>query len=188
MSNRNEDFDDRIGNYGIFVLNTDGTELQTWAQGNYPIFSPDGSKIAFIEGGDLWVMDSEGSNKRMLVSIPPDENAEWYQCGDARWSPNGSMIAIEVMSPIPSESRVYHNKEIYLVNADGTGLKNITNNLAHDTSPIWSPDGDMLAFQTSTRKWGEAIVSWEIYVMYADGSRPSKLPNPTNGIPIAWMR
>jgi len=54
--------------------------------------------------------------------------------------------------------------EIYVVNADGTGLINLTNHASDDTRPDWSPDGTLIAFQSN--RHGNP----EIYVMHADGS------------------
>lgn len=38
------------------------------------------------------------------------------------------------------------NEEIYVMNADGSKLKNITKNKIKDSSPLWSPDGKNIAF------------------------------------------
>ncbi len=61
------------------------------------------------------------------------------------------------------------NYEIFTMKADGSELKNLTNNLATDRSPSWSPDGTRIAF-TSDRS-GDT----DIYVMNADGSSLSRL-------------
>ena len=73
--------------------------------------------------------------------------------------------------------------EIYVVNADGTGLINLTNHASDDTRPDWSPDGTLIAFQSN--RHGNP----EIYVMHADGSdgtnprrltvSPDRMPRPT---------
>jgi Tol biopolymer transport system component len=64
------------------------------------------------------------------------------------------------------------NWEVYVMNADGSGQTNLTNNAADDEWPSWSPDGRKIAF-TSDRNLGNA----EIYVMNADGSNPTNLTN-----------
>ncbi len=56
------------------------------------------------------------------------------------------------------------NPEIYSVNADGTNLRRLTNSLANDDAPAWSPDGKRIAFVS------DRDGSPEIYVMNADGT------------------
>ena len=61
------------------------------------------------------------------------------------------------------------NNEIYVMNADGSGATNITNNAVFDGQPAWSPDGTKIAFFTNRDSTDE------IYVMSADGSDPTRL-------------
>lgn len=56
------------------------------------------------------------------------------------------------------------NQEIYLINADGSGLTNLTRHPAGDRGPAWSPDGSQLAF-ISNRDGTQ-----QVYLMNADGS------------------
>ena len=73
------------------------------------------------------------------------------------------------------------NYEIYVMNADGSGQTNLTNNPADDHAPAWSPDGSRIAFQTA--RDGDS----EIYVMNTDGSEPTRLTNnPASDIHPAW--
>jgi Tol biopolymer transport system component len=61
------------------------------------------------------------------------------------------------------------NREIYLVNADGTGLTNLTTHPAEDYYPAWSPDGRQLAFVSD--RSGQA----QVYIMNADGGEVQQI-------------
>ena len=61
------------------------------------------------------------------------------------------------------------NWETYVMNADGSGLINLTNNPAGDGDPTWSPDGRHIAFDT------DRDGNWEIYTINADGSGLTRL-------------
>jgi Tol biopolymer transport system component/energy-converting hydrogenase Eha subunit A len=60
----------------------------------------------------------------------------------------------------------YYGWDICTMAADGTNVKNISNNTAMDLHPTWSPDGKKIAFE-STREWHNKS---SIYVMDADGN------------------
>ena len=72
------------------------------------------------------------------------------------WSPDGRKIVFV--------SDRDGNLEIYVMNADGSGQRNLTRHPGYDSDPEWSPDGRKIAF--ATKREG----NFEIYVMNADGS------------------
>jgi len=73
------------------------------------------------------------------------------------------------------------NKEIYVMNADGSGVTRLTNNPASDVDPAWSPDGTRIAFAS------DRDGNFEIYVMNADGSNQIRLTNnPPYDASPAW--
>jgi Tol biopolymer transport system component len=61
------------------------------------------------------------------------------------------------------------NWEVYIMGIDGSGVKRLTNDSAHDGLPTWSPDGKTIAF-VSNRSG-----AWAIWAMNADGSGQRKL-------------
>jgi len=83
---------------------------------------------------------------------------------DPIYSPNGLKIAFI--------STHDGDPEIFVMNADGTGLKKLTDNADVDAAPSWSPDGGKIVF-TSDRGG-----SFELYRMNADGSQQVMIPTP----------
>jgi TolB protein len=101
-------------------------------------------------------MNADGSANHFLV-----------QGDEPSWSPDGTRIVfLRVTRPTTSSAPANQNPEIYVINADGTGLKRLTKNEVWDQGPIWWPDGRKIAF------YGDRDGNGEIYVMNADGSDP----------------
>lgn len=69
------------------------------------------------------------------------------------------------------------DRELYTVNADGTGLKRLTTAAGADTAPRWSPDGTRIAFESERdhQSASPLQVTSEIYVMRADGGAQTRL-------------
>ena len=61
------------------------------------------------------------------------------------------------------------NDEIFLMNVDGSEMKNLTNGDAEELAPAWSPDGKKIAFASN---WSG---HFNIFVMDADGSNVEQL-------------
>ncbi len=68
------------------------------------------------------------------------------------------------------------NWDIYLMNADGTEVRQLTNHDARDAWPTWSPDGKRIAFMSERRG------SWKVFVMEVDTGEDSVQLLTPNGI------
>jgi TolB protein len=155
----------------IYVIDADGSNPHRLTSGRGwhgpPSWSPDAETIACSRDGDIWVMDADGSNPRNLTNY---EGAEWMGEGPA-WSPDGQYIAFSSNRAGRIAGQAYAT-DIFVMNADGSDPRNLTDSAAYDTAPAWSPDGSHIAFQS------DRDANWpEIYVMAADGSKPRNLTN-----------
>jgi len=159
------------GHRDIIVMKPDGSEQTnlTSTPGDdesLPIWSPDGSQIAFIwNEQQIWVMNRDGTHKNMVF-------ADGLGVAHLAWSPDGSRFAFlksrdEDLNLAP---------EVYAINVDGTGLTNLTQSREFESGPVlWSPDGSKILFERV--RSGEPL--WELWAMNADGSRPVNLTNLT---------
>jgi len=73
--------------------------------------------------------------------------------------------------------------DIYVMNPDGTGLSNLTNNEAWDKAPAWSPDGSRIAFVREVFTDPESSPVETVYLMDADGGNVKHL---TEGANPSW--
>ena len=77
--------------------------------------------------------------------------------------------------------------DIYMINPDGTGLFNLTNNYSSNIDPNWSPDGSRIAFLSDREDTDNEHVLYDIYVVNIDGFGLHRLiDNPGNDGGISW--
>jgi serine/threonine protein kinase/tetratricopeptide (TPR) repeat protein len=152
-----------LGKHVAYVMNSDGTHQRRIAgtegiEGS-PAWSPDATRIAFTRfwgtALDIFLVNPDGGEPVRLTNMTERE----LGAGNPDWSPDGKQIAFQS----------YVRPDIYVVNVDGTGVKNLTNHAAVDQQPAWSPDGRKIAF-VSRRDGND-----EIYIMNADGTAPVRL-------------
>jgi dipeptidyl aminopeptidase/acylaminoacyl peptidase len=119
-----------------------------------PAWSPDGSQIAFVSDRDgnaeIYIMDADGSDQRRLTDNQTDE---WHPA----WSPDGAQIAFmsDRNDPDPIGCRPDCNYDLFVLTlgeslqGPDSGWQQVTDHVASDHHPAWSPDGSRLAFYSS---------------------------------------
>ena len=163
----------------IFVAGRDGGGARPLTTGpaieRQPAWSPSEERIAFASNragrADVWVASADGSDARRLTgaSVPAAPGS-----GDAStspaWSPDGGRIAYVVWTN--------GDADLWVMNADGSGKRRLTDGPADDLDPAWSADGLAITF----RRDGGAAERRLLSVSAADGTpRPSPL-DPGDGL------
>jgi TolB protein len=137
-------------------------------------------RIAFVSTRDgnaeIYTANPDGTNQTRLTNTPDAQELT------PAWSPDGTSLAFtRTVNREPNDTRPVI-ADIYVVNADGTNLRAVTNGGGFNLSPSWSPDGRRIVFSRSsfnpelflTRKpsaYDILSASADIFVIGGDGKR-----------------
>jgi TolB protein len=148
--------------YDIFIAEADGSGLRPLTRRDgydaEATISQDGSRIVFTSDRDgdleIYAMDADGSNVTRLT------HEEGYD-GGAFYSPDGSQIVyrgyhptdaaeLEEYRSLLQQRLIRPNRvEIFIMNADGSNKRQLTNNGAANFAPFFHPDGRRIIFSSN---------------------------------------
>jgi TolB protein len=139
-----------------------------------PSWSPNGEQIACVvdfnpdpQTQDLTicvvdVQDALQAGGANVADMQPLPRVGERMNDRPAWSPTGSQIAFSAV--------VHGHRDLYIVNADGMDLRQLTDTPDFDEfAPTWSPDGTQIVFQANPD------AQWDIYVMNIDGTGRRRL-------------
>jgi Tol biopolymer transport system component len=166
---------DRVNRDEIWTMAHDGSDRRqiTSRQGGCctePAFSPDGRWIVFemddtgsdeTRQGSICKIQVDGTGFTKLTD-GPDKGTDDRQ---PNWSPSGDAILFQ--RRIPGSD----NWDIYTMNPDGTGLKQITGTDASDTDASFSPDGRWIVYSSD---YG-GLATPNIFIVPATGGMPERI-------------
>ncbi len=135
----------------IYLVRPDGSNLKRLTASNdisrdgNLVWSPDGKQLAFSAhrngNVEVFLLDVQDALRGDTASLQLTDSQSFARNLVTSWSPDGSRIAFS--------SDRDGNTEIYIMNADGSGIVRLTDHPDSDMEPAWSPDGKMIAFSSN---------------------------------------
>ena len=139
---------------GIYLIAVDGSKGAFVSDGIEPAWSPDGSRIAFTTYATAGGLSVVNLSDWTLVNLTSGDSPAW--------SPDGMKIAFR--------GNQAGTAELYVMNADGSGVTQITHNVGFVGRPAWSSDGGRIAFDCEVE-----IGNRDICAINADGTELVRL-------------
>jgi len=194
--------------FNTWVMNADGSSAAPLTRfaaafSFHPVFSPDGTNLAFLsnrglDGSDvftrvsnIWVAKADGSGAIPITKYTA-VGAEAAQ-GFTVWSPDGKKLAFASNAALDGRDAVSTNStsNVWVANADGSGATSLTKltypGVAAGAYPYgWSPDSANLVFASDGALDGSNVrIFSNVWVMKADGSNVMPLTRAGSSSP-AW--
>lgn len=165
VSSRDDNDGNDVENTDIFYQNINSAEAKNIASqgnGNYydPDLSPDGNKILFVNNGDIYITNTDGSD---LNKITDTQNND-----DPSWTPDGSGILF-------TSTRLPNASKIFLLDLATNNIEEIHTNQEKIVNPVFSPDGKKIAFASLVDSSG-----YDIYIINKDGTDEKQITNDIN--------
>jgi Tol biopolymer transport system component len=164
----------------IYTANADGTGTRPLT--SYGVYtaeatlSPDGKRIVFtsLKDGDLdiYTMNADGTDMKRLTDTPGYDGGPFF-------SPDGTQIVYRAWHPTDTALTNYQSllaqhmvrpnrMEIYVMNADGSNQRQITNLGGANFAPFFTPDGKRVIFSSNHKN--PRSRNFDLYLVDADGA------------------
>lgn len=119
---------------GLFAARNDRlNQLTENPADSQPDFSPDGRRIVFVRGGDLWAMRADGSGQHAITGGPELD-------GRPRFAPNGRYLLFERAAAAGAP------RDLYTVRPSGAGMRRLVSSGADEREATFSGSGRAIAF------------------------------------------
>ena len=132
--------------YDVFVMSPDGSDLTKLADdGEEPSWSPDGTHVLYSNGDEVFMARSDGAGIRQITDTLGDERS-WSPV----WSPDGTRIAFR---------RGPGDGPLFVMNADGSDIRQLTQEAGRWRPPVWSPDSTRIAYSVTEGSEDIAVIN-----------------------------
>lgn len=159
-------------NFQLWIMNRDGSDLQKFfdesgKDAHDPTWSPNGNQILFAmgkgENNQLYIIELNGKDPKLINdSIDTRGRSDWSSKDLISFDQGGTFM-----------------HDVYLMNTDGTDLRQVSQSGTNAQGASLSPDGNWIAFTAYTNVAAKDQNSCEIFIMRVDGSDKRQLTNNT---------